>query len=95
MTLLFVVFIFEFFLLLEPKLDYAFLIVNEYHLLRLPHLLRNSAVNYVLFCSLGLVDTAVKTAETGYMQRRLVKVSYTLFMRAVLLEQHEKATTLF
>ena len=22
----------------------------------------------------GLVDTAVKTAETGYMQRRLVKV---------------------
>ena len=25
----------------------------------------------------GLVDTAVKTAETGYMQRRLVKVSAT------------------
>ena len=25
---------------------------------------------------LGLVDTAVKTAETGYMQRRLVKVSF-------------------
>jgi DNA-directed RNA polymerase III subunit RPC1 len=24
----------------------------------------------------GLVDTAVKTAETGYMQRRLVKVSW-------------------
>lgn len=24
----------------------------------------------------GLVDTAVKTAETGYMQRRLVKVKY-------------------
>jgi len=23
----------------------------------------------------GLVDTAVKTAETGYMQRRLVKVT--------------------
>jgi DNA-directed RNA polymerase II subunit RPB1 len=23
----------------------------------------------------GLVDTAVKTAETGYMQRRLVKVN--------------------
>jgi DNA-directed RNA polymerase II subunit RPB1 len=23
----------------------------------------------------GLVDTAVKTAETGYIQRRLVKVS--------------------
>jgi DNA-directed RNA polymerase III subunit RPC1 len=23
----------------------------------------------------GLVDTAVKTAETGYMQRRLMKVS--------------------
>lgn len=26
----------------------------------------------------GLVDTAVKTAETGYMQRRLVKVSWSL-----------------
>ena len=26
----------------------------------------------ILF-SIGLVDTAVKTAETGYMQRRLVK----------------------
>ena len=26
----------------------------------------------------GLVDTAVKTAETGYMQRRLVKVLYQL-----------------
>ena len=26
----------------------------------------------------GLVDTAVKTAETGYMQRRLVKVKHTL-----------------
>lgn len=25
----------------------------------------------------GLVDTAVKTAETGYMQRRLVKVMFT------------------
>lgn len=25
----------------------------------------------------GLVDTAVKTAETGYMQRRLVKVCFT------------------
>ena len=25
----------------------------------------------------GLVDTAVKTAETGYMQRRLVKVQFT------------------
>lgn len=24
----------------------------------------------------GLVDTAVKTAETGYMQRRLVKVNF-------------------
>ncbi len=24
----------------------------------------------------GLVDTAVKTAETGYMQRRLMKVSH-------------------
>jgi DNA-directed RNA polymerase III subunit RPC1 len=26
----------------------------------------------------GLVDTAVKTAETGYMQRRLMKVRMTL-----------------
>lgn len=25
----------------------------------------------------GLVDTAVKTAETGYMQRRLVKVNFS------------------
>lgn len=25
----------------------------------------------------GLVDTAVKTAETGYLQRRLVKVCKT------------------
>src|SRR4051794_8148927 len=24
-------------------------------------------------CSIGLIDTAVKTAETGYIQRRLVK----------------------
>ena len=28
----------------------------------------------MLFLYAGLVDTAVKTAETGYMQRRLVKV---------------------
>jgi DNA-directed RNA polymerase III subunit RPC1 len=27
----------------------------------------------------GLVDTAVKTAETGYMQRRLMKVSASKF----------------
>lgn len=27
----------------------------------------------------GLVDTAVKTAETGYMQRRLVKVKFACF----------------
>jgi len=27
----------------------------------------------------GLVDTAVKTAETGYMQRRLMKVRQNLF----------------
>lgn len=27
----------------------------------------------------GLVDTAVKTAETGYMQRRLVKVNQNFF----------------
>jgi len=26
----------------------------------------------------GLVDTAVKTAETGYMQRRLMKVRFEL-----------------
>lgn len=31
----------------------------------------------------GLVDTAVKTAETGYLQRRLVKVS-TFVMRILL-----------
>ena len=29
---------------------------------------------YGCFFFTGLVDTAVKTAETGYMQRRLVKV---------------------
>lgn len=28
----------------------------------------------------GLVDTAVKTAETGYMQRRLVKVSLSIIL---------------
>ena len=28
----------------------------------------------VAMATTGLVDTAVKTAETGYMQRRLVKV---------------------
>ena len=28
----------------------------------------------LLYIYIGLVDTAVKTAETGYMQRRLVKV---------------------
>ena len=28
----------------------------------------------------GLVDTAVKTAETGYMQRRLVKVNMLLII---------------
>lgn len=28
----------------------------------------------------GLVDTAVKTAETGYMQRRLVKVLSSDFL---------------
>lgn len=31
----------------------------------------------------GLVDTAVKTAETGYMQRRLVKVRRLLIGRKV------------
>ena len=30
----------------------------------------------------GLVDTAVKTAETGYMQRRLMKVSLARKLRA-------------
>lgn len=29
----------------------------------------------------GLVDTAVKTAETGYMQRRLVKVSSSVWRK--------------
>ena len=38
----------------------------------------------VSYCSFdcvpsGLVDTAVKTAETGYMQRRLVKVHCSLY----------------
>ena len=28
----------------------------------------------------GLVDTAVKTAETGYMQRRLVKVLFEVHL---------------
>ena len=28
----------------------------------------------------GLVDTAVKTAETGYMQRRLVKVMFEVHL---------------
>lgn len=31
----------------------------------------------------GLVDTAVKTAETGYMQRRLVKVKHILFVMSL------------
>ncbi len=31
----------------------------------------------------GLVDTAVKTAETGYMQRRLVKVRYQPILRVI------------
>lgn len=30
----------------------------------------------------GLVDTAVKTAETGYMQRRLVKVEISVFAKS-------------
>jgi hypothetical protein len=40
----------------------------------------------------GLVDTAVKTAETGYMQRRLVKVGklciqlYIVYKLAVILK---------
>ena len=36
-----------------------------------------SSISWCFICTLllkGLVDTAVKTAETGYMQRRLVKV---------------------
>ena len=32
-------------------------------------------LNYLIIMT-GLVDTAVKTAETGYMQRRLVKVLF-------------------
>jgi len=31
----------------------------------------------------GLVDTAVKTAETGYMQRRLVKVKYVFSLHTL------------
>lgn len=38
----------------------------------------------------GLVDTAVKTAETGYMQRRLVKVA---IVRSI--ENSLSVTTLF
>ncbi len=35
----------------------------------------SSVYQIILHCfTTGLVDTAVKTAETGYMQRRLVKV---------------------
>ena len=41
----------------------------------------------------GLVDTAVKTAETGYMQRRLVKVS-CLFPLKMLLVGREGESTL-
>ena len=33
----------------------------------------------------GLVDTAVKTAETGYMQRRLVKVFYFILVNIITL----------
>ena len=32
----------------------------------------------------GLVDTAVKTAETGYMQRRLMKVMMMMMMTMLL-----------
>lgn len=35
---------------------------------------------YIDFVVSGLVDTAVKTAETGYMQRRLVKVGKYLLL---------------
>ena len=35
--------------------------------------------NNALF-NAGLVDTAVKTAETGYMQRRLVKVAFYILI---------------
>lgn len=35
----------------------------------------------------GLVDTAVKTAETGYMQRRLVKVSRSPSSDTVIVEE--------
>jgi DNA-directed RNA polymerase III subunit RPC1 len=33
----------------------------------------------------GLIDTAVKTSETGYMQRRLIKVNILLFLFCFLL----------
>ena len=29
----------------------------------------------------GLVDTAVKTAETGYLQRRLIKVQFQIHFK--------------
>lgn len=36
----------------------------------------------------GLVDTAVKTAETGYMQRRLVKcLEVSSFFVEILIEE--------
>ena len=43
---------------------------------------RNIECSYCVFCCVpsGLVDTAVKTAETGYMQRRLVKVHCSLYI---------------
>ena len=39
---------------------------------------------------LGLVDTAVKTAETGYMQRRLVKVSNNLNLNFISVRSLER-----
>lgn len=41
----------------------------------------------------GLVDTAVKTAETGYMQRRLVKVDYVVLINKIFRKMYGKIQT--
>ena len=51
-------------------------------------------LSHGLFVVLGLVDTAVKTAETGYMQRRLVKVNDFFFSLHELLPSVYKVTRL-
>lgn len=43
----------------------------------------------------GLVDTAVKTAETGYMQRRLVKVSYRNILLSIFISSFYQSFVIF